>query len=465
MDALNKIRAIVGPQGVVTDPAQMPAYLVDRREYYQGRVAMIVRPRSTAEVARIVQICQQSRIGIVPQGGNTGLCGGATPDASGTQMLLCLSRMNAIREVDPIDFTMTVEAGAILQNVQEAAAAHDLYFPLDLAAKGSCQIGGNLSTNAGGNNVLRYGNARELVLGLEVVLPDGRVWDGLRKLRKDNTGYDLKQLFLGAEGTLGVITAAVLRLFPKPQGVQTAFIAVPDPAAAGRLLRRARAVSGDAVSSFEYLSRLAVELVQEHSPGTRDPLAQTYRHYVLAELSSAGREDHLRSMLENAMEAGLQAGEVLDGVIATSAGQRAELWRIRETVPDAQRSSVKNDVSVPISQVPAFLRAADELVQRVAPGARPCPFGHIGDGNIHYNILRPPGADAVHFRKTAGGRLIEEISRLVMQMGGSFSAEHGIGQLRRDFLLTHKQSSAIDLMRAIKAAVDPAGIMNPGKVI
>ncbi len=465
MNPLAAIREIVGPEGVVTDQSQAQAYLIDERGYYHGRAALIVRPKSTREVAEIVRICRRHALGIVPQGGNTGLCGGATPDESGTQILLSLSRMNRVREVKPIDFTMTVEAGAILQVVQETAAEHGLYFPLDLAARGSCQIGGNLSTNAGGNNVLRYGNARQLVLGLEVVLPDGRVWNGLRRLHKDNTGYDLNQLFLGAEGTLGVITAAVLRLYPKPGDVQTALLALPDAGAACRLLQRARVASGDAVSSFEYFCRLALELVLDHGASARDPFAERHAHYLLIELSSSAARGDLRTTLEAIMEAGAEAGEILDGVIARSVQQREQLWRLRELIPEAQRGSIKNDVSVPTSEIPAFLARADELLRRLVPGARPCPFGHMGDGNIHYNILAPHGADAAEFRRTVGEALIKGVSDLVMDMEGSFSAEHGVGRLRRDFLLAYEEPAAIDLMRAIKAALDPAGIMNPGKVL
>ncbi len=465
MNPLAAIQDVVGPDGVVSDRSQAENYLIDQRGYYHGRAALIVRPKSTSEVAEIVRICRQHAIGIVPQGGNTGLCGGATPDESGAQVLLSLSRMNRIREVKPLDFTMTVEAGTILEVVQKTADEHGLYFPLDLAARGSCQIGGNLSTNAGGNNVLRYGNARQLVLGLEVVLPDGRVWNGLRRLRKDNTGYDLNQLFLGAEGTLGVITAAVLRLYPKPGDVQTALLAVPDAEAACRLLQRARAVSGDAVSSFEYFCRLALELVLSHSASERDPLTEHYRHYVLIELSSGSTRGELRAMLDAIMEAGVQAEEILDGVVAQSVQQRERLWRLRELIPEAQRGSIKNDVSVPTSEIATFLGRGEGLVRRLAPGARPCPFGHLGDGNIHYNILAPEGADPAEFRRTAGEALIKGVSDLVMSMEGSFSAEHGVGRLRRDFLLAYEEPAAIELMRAIKAALDPSGIMNPGKLL
>ncbi len=465
MNPLAAIREIVGPEGVVTDQLQSEAYLIDQRGYYHGRAALIVRPQSTSEVAEIVRICRRHALAIVPQGGNTGLCGGATPDESGKQILLSLSRMNRVREVRPIDFTMTVEAGAILQVVQETAAEHGLYFPLDLAARGSCQIGGNLSTNAGGNNVLRYGNARALVLGLEVVLPDGRIWNGLRRLRKDNTGYDLNQLFLGAEGTLGVITAAVLRLYPRPCDVQTALVAVPDAEAACRLLQRAKVASGDAVSSFEYFCRLALELVLSHSASERDPFATRHAHYVLIELSSSADGGDLRTTLEAILAAGAEAGEIVDGVIAQSVQQREHLWRLRELIPEAQRGSIKNDISVATSEVPVLLARADELLRRLVPGARPCPFGHLGDGNIHYNILAPHGADPAEFRRSAGEALIKGVSDLVMGMEGSFSAEHGVGRLRRDFLLAYEEPTAIDLMRAIKAALDPTGIMNPGKVL
>ena len=392
------------------------------------------------------------------------MCGGATPDESGRQVVLSLEKLNAIRAVDTVDCSMTVEAGAILHNVHEAAREAGLFFPLDLAAKGSCQIGGNLSTNAGGINVLRYGNARDLVLGLEVVLADGSVWDGLSNLRKDNTGYDLKQLFLGSEGTLGIITAAVLKLFPSPRDHRTAMLSVAHPEAACRLLSAARSLSGDAVVSYEYISREAMECVLSAGMG-KDPFAKPYGHYVLLELASAAGGEYLDGMLERIVEKGMEAGGIRDGVLAQNERQRGELWGIRESISEAQRGSVKNDVSVPVSRVPRLLQEAAGRVESIARGARPCPFGHIGDGNIHYNILPPQGEDMGAFRQRSGAPLVEAVSDLAMSLGGSFSAEHGVGQLRRDMMGRYKSREALEIMRKLKAMMDPDNVLNPGKVL
>ena len=462
--ALSRIRERVGAGGILDQEEDMAAYLHDQRGYYVGRAAAVVRPASTVELADVVSICRAEAVPVVPQGGNTGLCGGATPDASGEAVVLSLARMNAIRGVDPINFTMTVEAGAILENVHRAAAEHDLLFPLDLGAKGSCQIGGNLATNAGGINVVRYGNARDLVLGLEVVLASGEVWNGLSQLRKDNTGYDLKQVFLGSEGTLGIITAAVLKLFPMPRERQTALLAVRDPQAACELLAIARKLSGDALVSFEYMPRIAIDLVIAHS-GLADPLDTRYEHHVLLELAGGGNAEFMQAALEQIFEEGAEQELVIDGVIAQSGQQRDQLWRMREDVSEAQRESVKNDISVPIARIPELLARAGKLVQDLAPGARPCPFGHIGDGNIHYNILSPDGEAADAFRDAKGGALVDAVNELVMGMEGSFSAEHGVGQLRRGYLHHYKSPVAVDIMRRIKQALDPDGLFNPGKVL
>lgn len=457
-DFLSQVRAIVGDPGIVGHD-QYHTYLDDRRGYYQGRARLIVRPGTTAEVAEVVRLCARHRVSVVPQGGNTGLCGGATPDRSGEQIVVSLSRMNAIREVDRVNSTATVQAGVLLQNLHEAVAEHGLFFPLDLGAKGSCQLGGNIATNAGGINVLRYGSARELVMGVKVVLPDGGIWDGLSKLRKDNTGYDLKQLFIGAEGTLGIITAAVLKLFSAPSSRCTALVAVKNPAAACKLLVLARRTSADSVVSFEYLPRLGLDLVES------DPLDDVYQHYVLLELVSGSAGESVQQSLEEILAQGLETGEVLDGVIAQNDSQRDGLWNIRESLPLAQKESVKNDIAVPVSRIAELLDRAPPIVERIAPGARPCPFGHIGDGNIHYNILGPAGQDPVGFRQEFGAKLVEGINDLVMPMGGSFSAEHGVGVLRRGELLQYKDQVEIDLMRRIKAAIDPDNRMNPGKIL
>ena len=457
-DFLSQVRIVVGQQGIVT-PDKYAALLEDQRGYYRGEARMIVQPKTTEEVAQLITLCGRYGIPIVPQGGNSGLCGGATPDQTGNQIVLCLSRMNAIREIDPVNHTVTAEAGVILHQLHEAVGKHDLLFPLDLGAKGSCQIGGNLSTNTGGINVLRYGNARELVLGLEVVLPDGQVWSSLSKLRKDNTGYDLKQLFIGAEGTLGIITAAVLKLYPIPSMRHTAFIAVKNPAAASELLITTRRTSADVLVSFEYMPRLALDLVGS------DPLDDRYEHYILLELIS-GTEDNIQhQQLEDILTQGLEDGSILDGTIAQNDSQRETLWQIRESISPAQRVSVKNDVSVPISRVSELLERAPDIVKRTAPGARPCPFGHIGDGNIHYNILGPAKQDPNEFREQYGEKLVNAINDLVVSMGGSFSAEHGIGKLRRDDLYKYKDKIEIELMKRVKATFDPDNLLNPGKVI
>ena len=455
---LKQVRDITGEVGLVSED-QYEAYLNDRRGYYQGQALAIVRPESTEAVSRIVALCNEHKVAVVPQGGNTGLCGGATPDNSGKQVVLSLNRLDRIREIDPVDCTATVESGVVLQQLHRAAEERELMFPLDLAAKGSCQIGGNLSTNAGGINVLRYGNARELVLGLEVVLPDGRIWNGLSKLRKDNTGYDLKQLFIGAEGTLGIITAAVLKLFPTPGRRHTALVAVADPAAGCRLLAMMRRLSADALVSFEYLPGFAMELVG------RTPLGESYSHYVLVELVAPAAESELEMEIEARLALAMESGEILDAVVAQSGEQRNQLWEIRENLPLAQKESVKNDVSVPISRIPDLLERAAAAVEAVAPGARPCPFGHIGDGNIHYNILGPADTDPVEFRQNYGNALVTAINELVIALDGSVSAEHGVGQLRRQDLRRYKTAIEIELMQRIKSVLDPGNVLNPGKVL
>ncbi len=465
--ALAAIREVVGPKGVVDDPAAREACLIDERHLYRGEAALIVRPASTEEVSRVLAICYEAGLGIVPQGGNTGYCGGATPDDGDDQVLVCLSRMNGIRHVDPVGFTMLVDAGAVLARVQEAAAAEGMLFPLSMGSEGSCQIGGNLATNAGGLAVLRYGTARDLVLGLEVVLPDGRVIEGLTGLRKDNTGFDLKSLFCGAEGTLGIITAAVLKLFPQPRSRQTAWLAVADASAACRLLGRARRESGDAVTSFEYVTRPSLELVLRHMEGVADPLDETYDHYVLLELSSGQSEAALREVGESILMSGMEAGEVLDGVIAESGQQRDRLWRLRESIPESEKhegGSVKHDVSVTIDRIPEYLERAPAIIGGVAD-CRYSIYGHIGDGNLHYNLLAPEGGDAAAFRREHGETLSQCVHELAAELGGSFSAEHGVGKLKKAELAGYKDPEALATMRAIKSALDPKGLMNPGKVL
>ncbi|MGB0632119.1 MAG: FAD-binding oxidoreductase, partial [Alphaproteobacteria bacterium] len=390
---LDRLRAVVGDAGTITDDNDKSPYLNDERGYYTGATPMVIRPASTEEVAEIVRICNETRTPIVPQGGNTGLCGGATPYEHGGEVLLSLTRMNKVRNIDALNYAITVEAGVILADVQTAAEDADRYFPLSLGGEGTARIGGNLSTNAGGTGVLRYGPARDLCLGLEAVLPDGRIWNGLTGLRKDNTGYDLKHLFIGAEGTLGIITAACLKLFPKPADIQTAFVAVENEHAAVELLARARRITDDRVVTFEYMPRDAIALALKHIDGTRDPMPTIYEHYVLMELAAGeAAADGLRDMLEQVLGDGMEDGIVLDAVFAESGQQAADFWKIRETIPEAQKyegASSKHDISVPVSGVADFLVDAIADMKQMVPGIRPCAFGHVGDGNIHFNLSRP----------------------------------------------------------------------------
>jgi len=461
--ALEQIRNVVGARGIVSPKAAEPL-LRDHRGLYQGAAAAVVQPGSTAECAAILEICSAARLGVVPQGGNTGYCGGATPFDSERQILLSLARMNRIRRIDPIAFTMTAEAGVILSAAQAAAADQQLLFPLSMGSEGSCQIGGNLSTNAGGLNVVRYGTARELVLGLEVVLPSGAVLSELKGLRKDNTGLDLKALFLGAEGTLGVITAAVLKLFPQPRSRQTAWLAVASPTAACELLGEARRQSGDQLVSAEYLSRTSLELVLAHVEGAREPLSSRHDHYVMLELAGSLTDAALRELLESLLAAGLESGKILDGVIAQSHAQRSALWKLRETIPEAERREakcIKHDISVPIALIPEFLDGARQRLTRVAAHGLSV-FGHLGDGNLHYNLV-PPDAPA-GFGDELAAELTATLYAYVDEVGGSFSAEHGVGLFKRDELARFESPVALELMQQIKRTLDPDGIMNPGKL-
>src|SRR4051812_15800454 len=463
----DRLTDIVGASACIADPAAMAPYLHEERGLYHGKAALVLRPGSTEEVAKIVQLCAAAKIPIVPQGGNTGLCGGASPHEDASEVILSLGRMNKIRALDPVNFTITVDAGCILSDVQDAADEQNCLFPLSLAAEGSCQIGGNLSTNAGGINVLRYGNARDLVLGLEVVLPDGRIWNGLRALGKDNTGYALRHLFVGAEGTLGIITGAVLKLFPKPHEKATALCALDDVAKSTMLLNRARALSGDAVTAFELIPRIGLEMCARHIAGVSDPLSAPHPWYVLLELSSSRPDAGIRATFDTLLETAFEEGIIVDAVVAESLEQSAALWRIRESLPEAQKyegGSIKHDVSVPVSSVPAFLEQGMAAIAEHFPGARPVPFGHLGDGNIHFNVSQPIGADKAAYlgQWSAMNRIVHD---LVTAMQGSISAEHGIGQLKLGEMVHYKDAVEIDLMRRIKHALDPANIMNPGKVV
>ena len=466
-DALDAIRAIVGPKGWIDDAADMAPFLKDERGLFVGKAPAVVRPASTEEVAAIVRICAANGIAIVPQGGNTGLCGGSVPFETGEAIVLSLGRMNRVRAIDPINYTITVEAGVILAAVQAEADRNDRLFPLSLGAEGSCQIGGNLSTNAGGIQVLRYGNARDLVLGLEVVLPDGQVWNGLRGLRKDNTGYDLKHLFIGGEGTLGIITAAVLKLFPKPREVKTAFVALPGHRAALELFALARGASGDQLTAFELIPRIGLEFSARHVPGVVDPLERPYSHYVLMEMSSSVPDGDIGQTMEKFLEIAMERGLVLDGTVAASAQQATQLWRIREGIVESQKhegGSIKHDIAVPVSLVGDFLDEASRRVEERLPGIRVVAFGHIGDGNIHFNLSQPVGADTKAYL-ARWAEFNEIVHQVVAGMNGSISAEHGIGRLKRDVLPDFKSALELDLMRRVKRALDPTGIMNPGKVL
>jgi FAD/FMN-containing dehydrogenase len=447
---------LLGDRHVLVAREDTAPYTVDWRKQFRGEAQCVLRPGTTAEVAAAVALCAREGIAVVPQGGNTSLCGAAVPTGTRPEVVLSLSRLNRIRSVDALNDAMTVEAGCVLAAIQQAAEAAGRLFALSLAAQGSCQIGGNLSTNAGGVNVLRYGNAREQVLGLEVVLPDGRVWDGLRALRKDNTGYDLKQLFLGAEGTLGVITAAVLKLHPRPTAQVTAWIAVANPTAAVALLARLRARLGERISAFELVSRRCLEAVLRHAPALRDPLPRAYAWYVLAEFADAGAPAALAAQTEQALADCAELAQ--DAALASSAAQSQALWRIRETIPEAQFANVKHDISVPVSRVPELIQRAGAALEAAFPGEPVYAFGHIGDGNVHYNV----GGPALIARR-------EEVNRVVYgvldALGGSISAEHGLGQLKREEIRRHKDALELELMRALKAALDPQGLMNPGKVI
>jgi FAD/FMN-containing dehydrogenase len=465
-DLAARLKAIVGERGLVPAAERAP-YEVDWRDAYHGRAAAIVRPASTEEVSKVVALLAQLRIPMVPQGGNTSLCGGSVPDGSGTQVIVNLSRMNKVRAVDPDNNTMTVEAGCVLETLQGVAEKHGRLFPLSLGAQGSCEIGGNLSTNAGGTGVLRYGNTRELVMGLEVVLPDGRVWDGLRGLRKDNTGYDLKQLFVGAEGTLGIVTAAVLKLFPLPRSFATAMVAVESPAAAVKLLSFLRERCGERITGFELLMRVCLDLVIRHIPGSRDPLPAQHPWYVLVELSDSTEGGALDTLLEESLGAAAEAGVVLDAALAASEAQRGDFWKLRENVSEAQKLdgvSIKHDVSVPVSRVPELIgRATADLAGRF-PDVRIVAFGHVGDGNIHYNCSKSDRQEARAFFAQAP-EVNHVVYEVVRSLGGSISAEHGLGAMKRDEITHYKSALELELMRSIKKTLDPHGLMNPGKVL
>ena len=462
-----QLRAIVGVDYVFT--TDLAAYANDWRKKYFGKPLAVVKPGSAAEIAAIVKLCAATGTPIVPQAGNTGLVGGGVPDGSGTQVVVNVSRMNRVLEVDTINNTMTVEAGCILQTLQETAAEHQRLFPLSLAAEGSCEIGGNISTNAGGVQVLRYGNTRELVMGLEVVLPSGEIWSGLKGLRKDNTGYDLKQLFIGAEGTLGIITKAVLKLFPAPAATQTVFIALDSPQQALQLLNHMKGALGERITAFELLSDFALSIVERFSASLKSPFAARHPWYVLTDIADTRNAQALAEDVEAALGSAMEAGLVSDAALAKNDTEARRLWELRETLPEAQSidgRNIKHDVSLPISKIAEFIDAADAALEAAYPGVRPVNFGHLGDGNLHYNITRPlAGYSEEEWMANESAAVNLIVHDCVARFNGSISAEHGLGQLKREEIKRYKSVIELDLMRSIKTALDPRGIMNPGKVI
>jgi FAD/FMN-containing dehydrogenase len=460
------LRGTVGAANVLDD-GDLSAWEQDWRRRWRGRALAVVRPGSTAEVSAVLRLAHEHRIAVVPQGGNTGLVGGGVPDESGTQILLSTQRLNRIRALDAANLTLTAEAGCVLQAVQQAADDAGLLFPLSLAAEGSATIGGNLATNAGGTQVLRWGNARNLCLGMEVVTAGGEIWRGLTGLRKDNTGYDLRDLFVGSEGTLGVITAATLKLAPRPAGMATALAAVADLSSAVELLSRARSMLGDGLTGFEAMNALSLELVARHFAALPRPLPGA-AWTVLVEMSSSESEAHARSRIEALLERALEDGIASDAVVAASLAQSKTLWNVREHIPLAQAEeglNVKHDIALPVSAVPAFVAECDAALQARWPGVRLVNFGHLGDGNLHYNVQAPAGHDGAAFLREQEPAVNAVVFDLVAAHGGSFSAEHGIGALKRDELAARKDAVALALMRSIKAALDPRGILNPGRVL
>ena len=469
MAFLAQARQLIGAEQLLVGEG-LDAYEKDWRKRYAGRALAVARPGTTAEVAALLRLCAVHGVSLVPQGGNTGLVGGGVPDGSGQQLLLSLRRLRQIRQVDPANLTLTAEAGCLLAEVQAAASAAGLLFPLSLGAEGSCTLGGNLATNAGGTQVLRYGNARELCLGLEVVTPQGEVWQGLSGLRKDNTGYDLRDLFIGSEGTLGVITAATVKLYPAPQACMTALAVCPTLDAALALLKRARALAGATLTGFELISRFCLQLVRRHFPQIPQPLADDAAApwAVLLELSDHEDEAHARQLLERILGEALESGEALDAAVAQSMSQARQLWHLRESIPLAQSEeglNIKHDIALPISAIPAFVADCEAALQAHCPGVRLVCFGHLGDGNLHFNVQAPEGQDPAAFLRAQEPAINALVYERVLQRGGSISAEHGIGQLKREQLAMTKDPVALALMRQIKKALDPQGLLNPGRLL
>ncbi len=464
---LARLTESLGPDSVLTNPDDLQAWTADWRGLYRGHAQAVVRPRSVEEVSRCLALCQQDGVPVVPRGGNTGLCGGATPDTNASNVVLSLDRMNAIRSLDTVANTMVAEAGCILGNLRRAAADAHRLLPLSLAAEDSCQIGGNLATNAGGVNVVRYGMTRDLVLGVEAVLPTGEVFHGLRTLRKDNTGYDLKQLLIGAEGTLGVITATALRLFPRNDTRSVVLAAVRSPEQALQLFELLFERCGARLQAFEFFTGDCLDIVLAHAEGVQEPFAERYPAYVLVELGDTVDENALGALLETVIGDALERGLCLDAAVSASLAQLQALWKLREEISEAQRADgphLKHDISLPIEQIPAFMTTMEARLRKQAPEIRPFIFGHFGDGNLHYNLSRPAGAPR-DWATTHGDALTAEVLDEVMRYGGSISAEHGIGQLKRHAFLQYKDPLELRLMREIKRVFDPAGIMNPGKLL
>jgi FAD/FMN-containing dehydrogenase len=466
-ELIARFTEIVGEANALTRAEDQTPYLREWRDRYIGKTPVVLRPSTTEEVSRILALANDEAISVVPQGGNTGLVGGQIPSPAGDQIVLSLARMKKVRHVDAAGGTMIVEAGVTLLDAQNAAEGAGRLFPLSLASEGSAMIGGVLATNAGGTAVLAYGNARNLALGLEAVLADGRIWHGLRRLKKDNTGYDLRDLLIGSEGTLGVITAASLKLFPIPAERETAIVAVESPAAALKLFRIAEAEAGASLTAFELWIHRAQDFALRYMPNTRDPFIDAHPWYALIELSHGGTGTRASSALESLLTIGHAQGLVRDAALARSLQQAQDFWRLRDAFSEAQKGaggSIKHDISVPVARIPEFLARAAEVVERIAPGARPVPFGHFGDGNLHYNISQPEGGDRAQYL-TLWEPMSDAIFELVSELGGSISAEHGIGQMKRDALRLHKTPVELDMMRAIKHALDPKGILNPGKLL
>ena len=462
---IERLKEVVGPGGWLSDPAETEPYRVSWRDTWEGETPLVVRPANTAQVAAVVRLCAEAAVAMVPQGGNTGLTGAGQPRPGNTDIVIATDRLKAIRDLDTLNNTMTVEAGVVLQTIQEAAAEANRLFPLSLAAEGSCQIGGNIVTNAGGTQVLRYGNTRALVLGLEVVLPDGQVWNGLRGLRKDNTGYDMKQLFIGSEGTLGIVTAAVLRLFPRPTETQTAMVGLADPDAAVRLLGHMQDRLGEQVTAFELMGRSCIDYALAALDGVSDPLDEPHPWYVLLEVAGQGAPESLREPLEEALADAFEAALIGDAVIAASGDQRRALWTLREEQAEAQKRigpGIKHDVSVPLSAIAEFLERADAALEAAYPGIRHSAFGHVGDGNMHYNPIAPEGFDDFPAETARINRIVHDI---VAELNGSISAEHGLGRMRLTEAEHYKPPVELAMMRAVKRALDPKGLMNPGKML